>query len=384
MYSKIRLRTKLDVLGYTFPIYHEGKKSYVDFQYIDPRTGAKRRKKYHLDNHKKLRERRMVAKLLISDLTVKLMSGWLPVEEIKMEKKCEVTITDCLDKYQQRIESTGRKKSCQAYRTYMSGLCQFFGTLQNPPVSPSELDEDMCCAFLDWLVEDRGVNARTRNNYRSWLGGFCTWMISRKYIKDNPVSSTDKLPEDDKIRKSLTRSQLIELFEYLKENDQMFLLAVMMEYYTFIRPKELHYIKIGDINVKEQRIFVNKKISKNKRDGNVALNETLILQMIDCGIFNYPPDYYIFGSGLKPGPKIGDYNLFSRNWEKVRKKFGWGKELKFYSLKDSGIRDLANKEGIVTARNQARHTDISTTNKYLDGCADSAPEEAKHFKGFIG
>lgn len=53
----------------------------------------------------------------------------------------------------------------------------------------------------------------------------------------------------------------------------------------------------------------------------------------------------------------------------------------FYSLKDSGIRDLANTEGIVIARDQARHADISTTNKYLQGNGLSVHEETKHFEG---
>ena len=52
----------------------------------------------------------------------------------------------------------------------------------------------------------------------------------------------------------------------------------------------------------------------------------------------------------------------------------------FYSLKDSGIRDLANAEGIVVARDQARHSDISVTNRYLKS-PKVAHESTKHFVG---
>lgn len=51
-----------------------------------------------------------------------------------------------------------------------------------------------------------------------------------------------------------------------------------------------------------------------------------------------------------------------------------------YSLKDSGIRDLANAEGIVVARDQARHSDISVTNRYLKS-PKVAHESTKHFVG---
>ena len=49
----------------------------------------------------------------------------------------------------------------------------------------------------------------------------------------------------------------------------------------------------------------------------------------------------------------------------MRKALKWDKCYQFYSLKDSGIRDLANAHGVVVARDQARHSDISTTNRYI-------------------
>ena len=30
--------------------------------------------------------------------------------------------------------------------------------------------------FLDWVFYERGVSPRTRNNYRTWLRSFCSWM----------------------------------------------------------------------------------------------------------------------------------------------------------------------------------------------------------------
>ena len=73
--------------------------------------------------------------------------------------------------------------------------------------------------------------------------------------------------------------------------------------------------------------------------------------------------------------------MFRRQWVKVRKALRWSSDFQFYSLKDTGIRDLANSEGIVIARDQARHTDISTTNKYLKGRDMPIHNETKNFKG---
>lgn len=87
--------------------------------------------------------------------------------------------------------------------------------------------------------------------------------------------------------------------------------------------------------------------------------------MLDLGIFNYPNDFYLFGSKFKPSKeKYGAYQ-FNIRWKAMRKALNWDDCYQFYSLKDSGIRDLANAQGVVVARDQARHSDISTTNKYI-------------------
>ena len=129
-----------------------------------------------------------------------------------------------------------------------------------------------------------------------------------------------------------------------------------MEYYTFIRPDELSNIRLGDIKIKEQKVFVSSTISKNRRDGMVGLN-------------------------FKPSIQKADSRIFREYFNKVRAFLRYPKNYQFYSLKDSGIRDLANAEGIVIARDQARHADISTTNKYLKGDNMTVHEETKHFEG---
>lgn len=74
-------------------------------------------------------------------------------------------------------------------------------------------------------------------------------------------------------------------------------------------------------------------------------------------------------------------DIFNKKWKKVREALGWPRCYKFYSLKDSGIRDLANAEGVVVARDQARHSDVAITNKYI--LQHEAHECTKHFKGAL-
>ncbi len=63
----------------------------------------------------------------------------------------------------------------------------------------------------------------------------------------------------------------------------------------------------------------------------------------------------------------------------MRNALGWKDCYQFYSLKDSGIRDLANSQGVVVARDQARHSDVATTNKYIQN--HGVQDETLNFEG---
>ena len=101
-------------------------------------------------------------------------------------------------------------------------------------------------------------------------------------------------------------------------------------------------------------------------------------------MFNHPGEFYLFGPGFRPSAERRGPDRFNKKWVEVRKRLKWGTEYQFYSLKDSGIRDLANAKGIVVARDQARHSDVTTTNKYLKGRDREAPAAVLDFKGSLG
>lgn len=95
------------------------------------------------------------------------------------------------------------------------------------------------------------------------------------------------------------------------------------------------------------------------------MNKVIVKLMLDLNIFSYPNDYYLFGSKFVPNKERIGADQFTKRWRVMRKDLKWDDCYQFYSLKDSGIRDLANAQGVVVARDQARHSDITTTNKYI-------------------
>ena len=374
------------LVGYTLPQLHTGKSWYVDFFAWDPVSERMKRKKYMLDRCKTVGERRMMASLLITSITHRLMKGWNPF--VASDSTRHLTaFDDVLKKYRDYIssmEAKGTLKHKTAY-DYLSRV----GTLETY-ISECHLhisfiyqfDRSFVTDFLDYLIMDKDVSATTRNNYRTWLSTVGTWLVERKYISKNPVEDVHMLRESEKKRDALPKTALARMREYLNNNNKHFLLACMMEYYTLIRPDELRHLKIGNISISDREVTVPAEVAKNHKERQVGLNMKVLKLMLALKTFDSPSQYYIFGEGLKPGPEMTFLNSFRYEWGKMRKALRWPSSYQFYSLKDSGIRDLANAKGVVIARDQAGHSDVAVTNRYLKK-EKQVPDEVKTFDGSL-
>ena len=380
--ARKKLNSLSDVLKFTFPKLHTGSKWYVDFYAYDPATDTMRRKKFHLDNIEKITERRKRANEMIESLTKLLRSGWSPWINAETNRSYTL-LEDALQKYEAYVERMPKYKTRKSYTSRLNIFRKYNASRLLPIRYVYQYDTAFVSDFLDYIFLDRETNARTRNNYRQWCASLATFFIEKQYLTTNPVEKIKTIAETGKKRQPLTAQMLHELEKHLRDSHPYFYLACMMEYYTFIRPEELTHVKLADINIKEQSVFISAEVSKNKHDGKVGLNAKIIMFMIDLGVFKYPNDYYLFGpKGSHPAATRSDSEMFRRKWNTlVRKGLKWADCYQFYSLKDSGLRDLANAEGIVIARDQARHTDVATTNKYLQGRDAPVHEETKNFKG---
>ena len=374
-----------EILSYTLPKLHTGKNWYVDFTCYDPAEQKMKRKKYMLDGIYKEKERKKRAADIIASLTNRLRAGWNPWVELSNSRQyAKVSaVLDLYVKYLQKLRNTNAIKE-NTYLDYTKRLRILQEYMQNyatPIMYIYQFNLSFISDFLDYILMDRDSSARTRNNYKVWLSSFCNWLIEKQYMETNPCERIKALKEEPKRREALSPSELQSLRNYLEKHNRYFLLACRMEYYTFIRPEELTNIRLKDISIKEQKVFVGGDISKNRKDGMVGLNDELVKLMIDLDVFRHDGDSYLFSKDFMPGKKKITTKVLRNYFYKVRAALHWPDTYMFYSLKDSGIRDLANSAGIVVARDQARHADVSTTNKYLKGSSLTVHEETKHFKG---
>ena len=386
-FQELKKSKKEVIFDFTPPKRHYGKSSYIDFLMRDPISGKLKRKKYMLDKFKPGHERDFMAAQIIAKIYDNVMHGWNPWVDYPTVRS-GTKFREVIKRYRAYILKIVQKKimSEKTKYDYFSRLKILEDYLEDRGVSEMSVHQfNLTCMtdFLDYILLDRDASARTRNNYRTWLSAFNTWLVEKQYMQHNFVSEIPMLPERVKFREALSIEDLRRLSAYLEIHDRRFLMACMMEYYTFIRPTELTHIKIRDISIEQQTVFVSSEISKNRKDGMVALNDKLLRLMIDLAVFQHPGNHYLFGENFTPSATKSESRIFRERFNRLRNDLGFPDCYQFYSLKDSGIRDLANSEGIVVAKDQARHSDISVTNKYLVGRDKKVNEETKHFNGFL-
>ena len=375
------------VVDFIPPQRHEGKESYVWFSQVDPMTGKMKRKKYMLDRFKPGRERDVAASRIIANIYNMVMHGW-NVWAPDNSTRSDSLVEDVLENYHLYIiniykKNVLKRKTFFDYTSRLRVLQEYLDEGITPVKYCYQLDQSFFVDFLDYLLMDRDLSPKTRNNYRTWCSTLCTWMVEKRYLVENPVQYIHQLPEHGKFRQPLEHDDLRRLGQYLEENNKHFLLAVMMEYTTAIRPTELSYIKLKDISISEGSVFVSSQISKNRRDGKIKLPNRVIKLMIELKTFAHTGESYLFGSGFMPSENRADPRRFTPEFNKCRDVLGFPKSYQFYSLKDSGLRDIANAVGVEVAQKQARHSSVETTNLYLQGRGMKVYDVLADFEGYL-
>lgn len=378
-----------NVVGYSLPRLHKGDKWYVDFYQMDRGRGCMRRKKYYINMAMAVRERTKYARELIARLSTLLRCGWNVWSGPGKGLRTATSIDVLAELYRNHLmKSVGagtlRQSSVARYSSYLNNFLRWSVSIRREPLAAAyEITREVIVDYLDYILLDCENTANYRNNNLVWLSSFCEFLCERGYIGANPCHGVAKLREGEKFREPFTEKQLSQLRDYLLREDPYYYLACLLTYYGLIRPLELTFIKIGDISIQDKAIVLHGEHTKNGRDAAIAINNIIARHIVHLGVLSFPSHYYLFGTKFHPGEKRIAVQSIRGRFNLIRRALRWPMELQYYSLKDAGIRDLANSEGVVIARDQARHTDISTTNKYIKRHDMQVHDEVKNFKGAL-
>ena len=322
------------------------------------------------------KERLRFAQKMIDTLNEQLYSGWSPYMGNLTEVK---TIDYCFDYYLKTLskelsDGVKRKSTYNNYKYFITAFTEYLSIYQKNVKFISDISTLICDHFLDRIYIEKEKSARTYNFYLMCMRTFFNFCLSKGFIKESPVKNTKTKSIKEKTRVVLNEKEKAKL-ALLKGENFHFYVFCMTTYYCFIRPNELKKLKVEHVNIEKSYITIPSSISKNRKTENVTIPNIFIEELKEH-IGKASKDLFLFGKKFVPG-KQAVTNLFY-HWENVRKKYGFRKEVQFYSLKDTGITDMLNA-GVpaIKVRDQARHSDLKITEIYT-ARNNSADETVKN------
>jgi integrase/recombinase XerD len=312
-------------------------------------------------------ERIKHAKRIVSGINNKLAIGWSPyLEETgKNYKTFENCVEDFLISIKKQLkDDIVRPDTLRTYNSNLNLLKQFIKE-RNPVLFALEINKKFCVNYLDWIYIERGSSPRTRNNHLAFLSLFCSFLINRGVLSENPVAGIQRMKLPAKTRQVFPEGIKQDLYDKLITYNNGFYTLCMSTYFCFIRNTELGKLRVWMFNFEENSIFLPKEISKNKKDEVVTIPSQFLSQLKNH-IGNAQPLEYVFSSdNFRPGKKIMPIRKIASAWEILRADLELPSKYQFYSLKDTGITDLLNSGvAAIKVRDQARHYDIKITELY--------------------
>ncbi|WP_304475322.1 site-specific integrase [uncultured Duncaniella sp.] len=364
---------------FTLPTYRENEGcDYIEFYAYDPARGKMRRKRIKLNRIKGITNRRTYARGVMKRLTEQLNKGWNPW--IVNDTSDLTVFEEAVSRYEAHIEkmlASGyfRKETYSGYKSYVKIMREYISK-KNPIYYAYQFDRKFCVDFLDYVFIERDNGAQTRNNYLNFLRVFCGFLVDKGYLDSKPTDGISPISKRlyKKERECIPLEVVGCIAEYCREKDPEFLFACYLLYYCFIRPVEMTRIKVRHFNLKACTLTIPGELSKNKVTQTITLPKKVIQYGIDLGVFSAPMEYFIFSYRLRPGEKEIDPKHFRDHWDNVRRALKLKREWKFYSLKDTGITEMCDKNVAPRhVKDQARHSSLAITDIYLQKSASKAP-----------
>lgn len=369
-------------IEYTPPKLTQGKIWYITYYVQEPKTMRLKRMRIKVNRGDTLRERKAMAKAIMGRLSEKLAMGWNPLVE-KFAPKAYKKLFEAFDAF---LDAKRRELEANSLRSYMSFIktirewLQVHGCDEN--TYACGFTGSMAIDFMESIESNPKISPRTYNNYLIFCRVLFDWMVEREYVSENPFTSIRRKPKKltKKKRRILSDAELSRLWEYLESENQEYLVICMLCYCCLMRPKEISMLKCSDIRLDSQTVLVRGEIAKNDNTSSRTIPDVMMQYVHRLDLSN--PKLFLFGNhshfDFSPGKTAVPERKIATFWNRcVREECGFPMEVMFYSLKDTGITNMA-AAGVPVSfiQQQADHSSLAMTSIYCQR-SGKATEELK-------
>ena len=318
------------------------KRWYVYYSYRNPATDKLERQTpiyAGVNKFKNLKERKNAIKILAKAVENILENGFNPYDEdsVSVDETKNYSIPDAITFSLELKKNTLKDNSFRDFRIRIKSFEKWLlaNGFENRYITA--VNKKTIVTFLNSVLST--TSAKNRNNTRAILSMFFQSLEDNDIIPDNFVKKINVLKSNPERNKTYSSTQEVDIFNYLKSNDELMLLFIQFISYNHLRPVEVVRLQIKDVNVKDRRLYVR---AKNKAVKVKIIPEILLSTLPNLDKFN--PESYLFtpnGIGQDWTTNETDKrDYFSKRFKKVKDSLGLGKDYGLYSFRHTFITKL--------------------------------------------
>lgn len=260
-----------------------------------------------------------------------------------------------------------RSRSFNTYKSVLRQLGEWMASEKHQFLTPKVAE-----MYYDYRAK-QGLKATTLYAILENMSWFYTKMRKKcpfAGIAKPKVSKTPQLP--------FKKRQEEELCEWMLANDTELYLYTQICSYTFIRPKEILLLKVGDIDLEEGEVLVRGAIAKNKRTLSVVIPRTLDGILTAAKIGERKPSEWLFPA-IRDKSKALSYSVMQRKHAHMMDSLGYDRnDYSLYSWKHTGnVRGVRARVDVHSLMLQNRHSSLGQTQQYLRGMSANQSQELK-------
>lgn len=334
--------------GYLFSkpkIYDAGgdmsKRWYVYFSYRNSQTGKMERQApvyLNVNRIKDFAERKRAIKALRDVLEKMLKEGNVPTayQTIMYSESKDIMIHEAIALSIKDAKARMKESSFRDYDYRIQKFEKWLNERQFYGKSVLEITKRTLMNFLNDTLER--TSPKTRNNFKSILSIFFTFLEKNEYIPENLVQKIDTIEAKPKRNKTYTATQEQQIFDTLREKDKDLLLFIKFVSYNLLRPIEVCRLKVKNIDFANAQLTIETKNKpvKIKIIPKILMAELDFLKGKNPNNFLFTP----YGVGQWEISEVNRRDYWTKRFSKIKKQLGLGKDYTMYSFRHTFITKL--------------------------------------------
>ena len=179
------------------------------------------------------------------------------------------------------------ENSYKKFRSRISRFAEWLKKKQHYKTDINNINKNVIIEYLNEVLHNS--SARNRNNTRSDLSSLFQTFVDNDFIEKNFIKDISVLKSTPTRNKTYTLQQQKQLYNNMEQQDPILLLFVKFVSYNFLRPIEVCRLRVGDVDLVENKLYVR---AKNQPVKTKIIPEILIQDLPDLSTMN--KDLYLF------------------------------------------------------------------------------------------